>query len=83
MTNFEKIKGFKFNEMVKFLSECEGDGCAAPYPWDIITDTACQNCQCVEKDGHEYSYCELYGCPRGYDEMPDEDIIRMWLRAEA
>lgn len=84
MTVFEDLNSKNIDEFAEWFEEnCLHNDDPCIRWWD---ETCCKNCEPVVKDGQEYSYCELNGKCRYFenmDKMPNnKETIKLWLESE-
>lgn len=89
MTNYESIP---YNDKGKFAEWLSKLDCVENMPWiRWVDDNYCKRCEpitdCYPGDTfeHQFSPCELGGCPYGVavNEIDDIGLIKLWFEAES
>lgn len=97
MTVFENIHSKNIDELVEWLDK---NGAYSESPWERWFDNSyCRKCKPVETDSmtdcygyywsgeHEFTWCELYGKCRYFEDMSKvpnrKQTIRLWLESES
>ena len=82
MTNYESIP---YNDKDKFAEWLSKLDCVENMPWiRWVDDNYCKKCEPIYTLGHQFSPCELNGCPYGVEinEIDDVGLIKLWFDEE-